>query len=108
MTDSKKQTLINLIIDDLQSLNEVELSKTYTYVLELLSGSMVNEIKQIDSSILIKKYLDTCQSNSAKSTKYTYSRVLDELLVAIKDNPTLEVIYTFIKKLTNEKDPAFR
>lgn len=95
--NAKKKNLINLIEEDLSYLNEVELSKTYTYVLELLSGSMVNEIKQIDSGILIKKYLDTCQSNSAKSTRYTYCRVLNELLAAIKDNPNLEVIYTFIK-----------
>lgn len=78
--DVKKQKLFNLIIDDLQSLSEVELSKTYTYILEFLKDSSINEMQHIDSDTLIKKYLDTCQSNSAKSTKYTYSRVLDELL----------------------------
>jgi len=95
--NTKKQNLINLIEEDLTHLNDVELSKTYTYVLELLNGSSINEIQQVDSDVLIKKYLDTCQSNSAKSTRYNYYRLLQGFLIAVRGNPDLTLINTYIK-----------
>lgn len=94
---SKKEILINLIIDDLPSLSELELSEIYTHELRFLGGSALNEITSTSSMAMIENFINTYQSNCSKSTVYNYSRLLNDFLTYCKGCFTLDSVNQYIK-----------
>jgi len=80
MNIDKKTTLINLIREDLPGLNDAALAELYSIEQRLLNGSTLHNIRDINTDTLVKKFMDENQLNSAASTIYNYTKILQDLL----------------------------
>ncbi len=80
MNTDKKTTLINLITEDLPGLNDSALAELYSIEQRLLNGSSLHNIQDINSNTLVKNFIDKHQLNSAVSTIYNYTKLLQDLL----------------------------
>ena len=76
----KKQTMINLINEDLPNLDVLYLSDIYSYVQKHLGSSSLHSIPDTNPGILINNFIDTHQLNSAASTIYNYTKILQDYL----------------------------
>ena len=91
MTD-KTTTLINLITEDLTGLNDAALAELYSIEQRLLNGTTINNIRDINPDTLIKNFIDQHQLNSAASTIYNYTKILQDYLNyarGVMDNESL-------------------
>jgi len=92
MNIDKKTTLIKLITTDLPGLNDSALAELYSIEQRLLNGTTINNIQDINTDALIKNFIDTNQLNSASSTIYNYTKILQDYLnyaSGMIDNETL-------------------
>ena len=80
MQTDKKTTLINLITEDLPDLNNAALAELYSIEQKLLNGACLNNIRDINTDTLIKNFIDEHQLNSAVSTIYNYTKILQDYL----------------------------
>ncbi|MHB8276716.1 MAG: tyrosine-type recombinase/integrase [Candidatus Humimicrobiaceae bacterium] len=77
---TKKETIINLISCDLGNLDDTKLADLYSYEQRLLNGTFLNNIRDINTDTLIKNFIDEHQLNSAASTIYNYTKILQDFL----------------------------
>ena len=80
MQTDKKTTLINLITADLTGLNDAALAELYSIEQRLLNGNTLNNIKDVSSDTVINNFINTNQLNSAASTIYNYTKILQGYL----------------------------
>ncbi|MCL4386448.1 MAG: hypothetical protein M1326_09100 [Cyanobacteria bacterium] len=91
MDTDKKTTLINLITADLAGLNEVALAELYSMELKLQNGTSLCDIQDMNPDIVIKKFMDEYQLNSAASTIYCYTKLIQDFLNHV--NGVLTYVY---------------
>ena len=80
MNTDKTTTLKNLITADLPGLNVTDLSDLYAYEQKLLNGNSLLNIRDINTDTLVKNFIDQHQLNSAASTIYNYTMILQDYL----------------------------
>lgn len=80
MHTDKKTTLINLITEDLSGLNDVALAELYSIEQRFLNGNSLHNIRDINTNTLINNFINSCQLNSAASTIYNYTKILQDYL----------------------------
>jgi len=94
---NKRQTLINLIQEDLTGLNEVALAELYSIEQKLLNGSCLKNLREISADNVIKNFIYMCQPNSSVSTIYNYRKILEDFMLNVKDNLTIEQVLAYIR-----------
>lgn len=94
---NKRQTLINLIQEDLTGLNEVALAELYSIEQKFLNGSCLKNLREISADNVIKNFIYMCQPNSSMSTIYNYRKILEDFMLNVKDNLTIEQVLAYIR-----------
>ncbi|MCL5071548.1 MAG: site-specific integrase [Actinobacteria bacterium] len=97
MNTDKITILKNLIIDYLlPDLDEVNLAEVYTYGLKLRNGTPTYDIRDINPNTLINNFINECQLNSAPSTIYIYTKLLQDLLHYVRGVLTCDVLTAYL------------
>ena len=97
MNINKEATLKNLITEDLSGLNVTDLSDLYAYEQKLLNGNSLLNIHDINTDTLIKNFIDQHQLNSAASTIYNYTIILQDYLNYARGVLDIESLMSYLR-----------